>query len=214
MASGKVVVNLATGLEDPERVTVAFLVGTAVLEQGRQVTIVPDQGGSALGLPGHAEAVACDGCPPLPRLVQQYTDGGGELLVCPGSGSPDRREDSDGIGAHPVAFATKATTYPALIPQEVAGSSRPLPAIPATAESERPAHDANPRLSPLSPQAPRPACHAGGRGFESRRSRKKCLQMRKAVLSVSRIRTQVYTDPVLIRPRPYRRKGVAAAETP
>ncbi len=62
MASGKVVVNLATGLEDPERVTVAFLVGTAVLEQGRQVTIVPDQGGSALGLPGHAEAVACDGC--------------------------------------------------------------------------------------------------------------------------------------------------------
>ncbi len=83
MASGKVVVNLATGLEDPERVTVAFLVGTAVLEQGRQVTIVPDQGGSALGLPGHAEAVACDGCPPLPRLVQQYTDGGGELLVCP-----------------------------------------------------------------------------------------------------------------------------------
>jgi len=36
-----------------------------------------------LALPGHAEAVACDGCPPLPRLVEQYADAGGQLLVCP-----------------------------------------------------------------------------------------------------------------------------------
>jgi predicted peroxiredoxin len=36
-----------------------------------------------LGLPGYPEAVACDGCPPLSRLFQQYADGGGELLVCP-----------------------------------------------------------------------------------------------------------------------------------
>ena len=33
-ADGKVVVNLATGLEDAERVTVAFLVATAALEHG------------------------------------------------------------------------------------------------------------------------------------------------------------------------------------
>jgi hypothetical protein len=36
-----------------------------------------------LGLPGHAEGIACDGCPPLPRLFEQYAAGGGELLVCP-----------------------------------------------------------------------------------------------------------------------------------
>lgn len=34
---GKVVVNLATGHEDAERVTVAFLVAVAALEQGRPV---------------------------------------------------------------------------------------------------------------------------------------------------------------------------------
>jgi len=33
----KVVINLATGLEGAERVTVAFLVGGAALEKGKQV---------------------------------------------------------------------------------------------------------------------------------------------------------------------------------
>jgi predicted glycosyltransferase len=36
-----------------------------------------------LGLPGYGEGVACDGCPPLARLLEQYADGGGQLLVCP-----------------------------------------------------------------------------------------------------------------------------------
>ena len=79
----KVVINLATGLEDPERVTVAFLVGGAALQKGKQVSMFLTKEAVRLGLPGHAEGVACDGCPPLPRLFEQYVDGGGELLVCP-----------------------------------------------------------------------------------------------------------------------------------
>src|SRR5213080_5618245 len=79
----KVVINLASGLEDGERVTVAFLVGGAALDQGKQVAMFLTKEAVRLGLPGHAEGVACEGCPPLPRLFQQYADGGGELLVCP-----------------------------------------------------------------------------------------------------------------------------------
>jgi predicted peroxiredoxin len=79
----KVVINLATGLEDAERVTVAFLVGGAAVAKGKQVAMFLTKEAVRLGLPGYAEAVACDGCPPLSRLLQQYADGGGELLVCP-----------------------------------------------------------------------------------------------------------------------------------
>jgi predicted peroxiredoxin len=79
----KVVINLSTGLEDAERATIAFLVGGAAVERGRQVTMFLTKEAVRFAVPGYAEAVACDGCPPLARLVQQYADGGGELLVCP-----------------------------------------------------------------------------------------------------------------------------------
>jgi predicted peroxiredoxin len=81
--SAKVVINLATGLDDGERVTVAFLVGGAALEQGRQVTMFLTKEAVRLALPGYGEAIACDGCPPISRLVEQFAQGGGELLVCP-----------------------------------------------------------------------------------------------------------------------------------
>jgi predicted peroxiredoxin len=82
-SNGKVVINLATGLEDPERVMIAFLVGGAAVEQGKQVAMFLTKEAVRLAQPGIADAVACEGCPPLARLFQQYADGGGELLVCP-----------------------------------------------------------------------------------------------------------------------------------
>jgi predicted peroxiredoxin len=79
----KVVINLATGLEDAERPLVAFLVATAALAKGKQVAVFLTKDAFKLGLPGHAEGVACDGCPPLERLFEQFVAGGGEFLVCP-----------------------------------------------------------------------------------------------------------------------------------
>jgi predicted peroxiredoxin len=81
--TAKVVVNLATGMEDSERVTIAFLLAGAAAEQGRQVVLFLTKDAVRLALPGHAAGVACDGCPPLERLFDQYAAAGGELLVCP-----------------------------------------------------------------------------------------------------------------------------------
>ncbi len=65
--AGKVLVNLATGLEDTERVLVAFLVATAALEQGKEVVIWATKDAVRLGLPGEAEGVACNGSALLER---------------------------------------------------------------------------------------------------------------------------------------------------
>ena len=82
-AKDRVVINLATGLEDAERVTVAFLVATAAVARGKNVVMFLTKEAVRIGLPGGAEGVACDGCPPLSKLSGQYAEGGGELLVCP-----------------------------------------------------------------------------------------------------------------------------------
>jgi predicted peroxiredoxin len=79
----KVLINLATGMEDEERVTVAFLVAGAALERGNEVAIFLTKDAVRLCVPGHATGVACDGCPPLERIFAQFADGGGELLACP-----------------------------------------------------------------------------------------------------------------------------------
>src|SRR5919109_1921365 len=102
----KVVINLATGLDDGERVTVAFLVGGAALEQGRHVTIFLTKEAVRLALPGYAEAVACDGCPPIARLFAQYADGGGELLVCPICFNARKLDESQLLGNARLAGAT------------------------------------------------------------------------------------------------------------
>jgi predicted peroxiredoxin len=78
-----ILINLTTGLEDPERVTVAFLVGGAAAQMGKRVAMFLTKEAVRLALPGHAIATACEGCPPLARLFEQFAENGGALLVCP-----------------------------------------------------------------------------------------------------------------------------------
>jgi predicted peroxiredoxin len=81
--AGKAVVSLATGLEDAERVTVAFLVAVGAAEQGRPTLMFLTKEAVRLALDGFATGVACEGCPPLPSLLQRYEAAGGRYMVCP-----------------------------------------------------------------------------------------------------------------------------------
>lgn len=81
--SNKVVISLATGLEDPEKVTVAMLMAVGAAESGRPTRIFMAKEAVRLALPGVATGTACDGCPPLTTLVQRYVAAGGRYFVCP-----------------------------------------------------------------------------------------------------------------------------------
>jgi predicted peroxiredoxin len=104
--SSKVVVNLATGLEDPERVMIAFLVGHAATQQGKQVAMFLTKDAVHLAVPGEATGVGCEGCPPIERLFEQYAEGGGELLVCPICVTSRGLDDSQFVDNARVAGAT------------------------------------------------------------------------------------------------------------
>ena len=81
--SNKAVISLTTGLEDAEKATVAFLVAVGAAEGGRPTLMFLTKEAVRLALPGFAQAVACDGCPPLPDLMARYEKAGGRFLVCP-----------------------------------------------------------------------------------------------------------------------------------
>jgi predicted peroxiredoxin len=82
MAGQKVVVNLATGLEDPERVTIAFLVAGAALDQGKQVAMFLTKEAVRLATPrSRGQGRLAEGCPPLPRIFEQFAEKGGELRL-------------------------------------------------------------------------------------------------------------------------------------
>ena len=59
-----------------------------------------------LALPGHAVGVACEGCPPLERLLQQFEEKGGELLPCPICFNARKLEEDELV---PNAHLTGAT---------------------------------------------------------------------------------------------------------
>lgn len=79
----KAVISLATGLEDPEKVTVAFLVAVGAAESGRPTLMFLTKEAVRLAIDGTATGVACDGCPPLGDLVKRYETAGGRYFVCP-----------------------------------------------------------------------------------------------------------------------------------
>jgi predicted peroxiredoxin len=102
----KVLVNLSTGMEDAERVTVAFLVATAAVAQGKEVVVWTTQEAVRLGLPGVATGEGCSGCPPLERLFSQFADGGGELWLCPICLDARSLTDDEKVANAKVAGAT------------------------------------------------------------------------------------------------------------
>ena len=79
----KAVISLTTGLEDIEKVTVAFLVSVGAAESGRETLMFLTQEAVRLALPGVAVGDGCDGCPTLASLVERYRAAGGRYFVCP-----------------------------------------------------------------------------------------------------------------------------------
>jgi len=81
--TSKAVISLSTGLEDTEKVTVAFLVAVGAAEAGRPTLMFLTKEAVRLVLDGVAVGVACDGCPTLAELMQRYEAAGGRSYVCP-----------------------------------------------------------------------------------------------------------------------------------
>lgn len=79
----KAVISVSTGMEDPEKVMVAFLVAVGAAETGRETLVFLTKEAVRLAVPGVATGTACDGCPSLNDLLKRFEAAGGSYYVCP-----------------------------------------------------------------------------------------------------------------------------------
>lgn len=77
------VISLSTGLEDAEKVTVAFLVAVGSAESDRPTLMFLTKEAVRLVVGDVACGTACEGCPPLEDLMRRYAEARGRFLVCP-----------------------------------------------------------------------------------------------------------------------------------
>jgi predicted peroxiredoxin len=81
--AAKAVISLTTGMEDLEKVTVAYLVAVGAAESGRSTLMFLTKEAVRLAVQGTATGVACEGCPPLAELLKRFEAAGGQYYVCP-----------------------------------------------------------------------------------------------------------------------------------
>jgi predicted peroxiredoxin len=81
--SSKAVISLATGMEDPEKVMIAFLVAVGAAETGHETLMFLTKEAVRVAVTGTAVGTACEGCPPLTDLLKRYEAAGGRYYVCP-----------------------------------------------------------------------------------------------------------------------------------
>lgn len=104
----KAVVSLTTGLEDPEKVTVALLVAVGAAEDGRESLMFLTKEAVRLALRGVAVGTACTGCPSIESLLDRWTAAGGTTLVCP------------------ICFDAKQLDAESLVPGARLGGTKPM----------------------------------------------------------------------------------------
>ena len=81
--NGRVIVGCSHGEEDPDRVAVSYLVGSAALDQGKEVVMWLTVEGVRLALAGYADGIRADKDPPVERLHTQFAEKVDRFYVCP-----------------------------------------------------------------------------------------------------------------------------------
>ena len=78
----KILVYGSYGNDNPERATLALIVGNTALASEHETVIFLTVEGVRLATKGYADDIHKEGFAPVGELLQQYVAGGGTLLAC------------------------------------------------------------------------------------------------------------------------------------
>lgn len=79
----KVIIGLSHGLDDPERVLIAYLMGVEALRKGKQVLFWLTKDAVHVATDGFAATVEIPDTPRVADLHEEFVSSGGRMYACP-----------------------------------------------------------------------------------------------------------------------------------
>lgn len=79
----KLLINLTTAKDNPDKTVVAFVVANAGVAAGQEVVVFLNIEAVRLATPSYADDIVSEGFKPLKELLASYLDNGGKIWVCP-----------------------------------------------------------------------------------------------------------------------------------
>jgi predicted peroxiredoxin len=79
----KLLVNLTTAKDNPDKTVVAFVIANAALASEQEVVVFLNIEAVRLAIRGYADDITSEGFRPLKELLETYLENDGEIWVCP-----------------------------------------------------------------------------------------------------------------------------------
>ena len=107
----KILVYGSYGNDNPERATLALIVGNTALASEHDTVIFLTVEGVRLATKGYADDIHKEGFAPVGELLQQYVSGGGTLLACAACCKPRGISADDLIEGAEITGAARLVEY-------------------------------------------------------------------------------------------------------
>lgn len=113
----KLLINCTHGKEDPERATLAFVVGNVAASADKETIVLLTIEGAWLATKGYAEKIYKEGFQPLGDVIKSFLENGGQIWACGACTKPRGITEADLIPGAKIVTAAN------VVEQLVAGAA-------------------------------------------------------------------------------------------
>src|SRR5690242_7759473 len=103
-----ILVNATHGNEDPERATLAFIVGNVAASADQEAVVLLTIDGVWLATQGYADSIHKEGFQPLKEVISSFVTNGGQIWVCGTCAKPRGITHADLIEGARIVTAANA----------------------------------------------------------------------------------------------------------
>jgi predicted peroxiredoxin len=107
----KLLINCTHGKDDPERATLAFVVGNVAATADQETVLLLTIDGVWLATNGYADPIQHEGFQPLTEVMQSFVANGGQIWACGACTKPRGITEQDMIEGARIVTAVNAVEF-------------------------------------------------------------------------------------------------------